>query len=237
MLPWVRLHALKDYLDMPLMAAAHDRVKVTFNLVPSLLDQLELYVQGGTDPHLELTRASQTRGRRKAAGFGLLQRRLLPCARLEVAVDQRHHVGMRAAVVEARQARRGAPQRPRGVVRQAHSLAIVARQLARRAVERAPDAEPSRLRRLPVHRFAGAVAGDTAIQIPITQRKPAIGMASFSPLGKTFSANMKRVSKAIQVRLMTPMANITAISAQQQPTQTSPCRTPIATAPALPSRQ
>jgi alpha-amylase/alpha-mannosidase (GH57 family) len=55
-MPWVRLHALKDYLDMPLMAGSVDSVKVTFNLVPSLLDQLELYLHGGTDRHLELTR-------------------------------------------------------------------------------------------------------------------------------------------------------------------------------------
>jgi alpha-amylase/alpha-mannosidase (GH57 family) len=55
-MPWVRLHALKDYLDMPLMAGEFDSVKVTFNLVPSLLDQLDLYLHGGTDRHLELTR-------------------------------------------------------------------------------------------------------------------------------------------------------------------------------------
>lgn len=55
-LPWVRLHATKDYLDMPLLATKYENVKVTFNLVPSLLDQLELYLQGGTDPHLELSR-------------------------------------------------------------------------------------------------------------------------------------------------------------------------------------
>jgi alpha-amylase/alpha-mannosidase (GH57 family) len=54
-MPWVRLHALKDYLDMPLTAAAYEHVKVTFNLVPSLIDQLELYLDGGTDRHLELT--------------------------------------------------------------------------------------------------------------------------------------------------------------------------------------
>jgi alpha-amylase/alpha-mannosidase (GH57 family) len=55
MMPWVRLHALKDYLDMPLEAARHEGIKVTFNLVPSLLDQIELYIQGGTDPHLHLS--------------------------------------------------------------------------------------------------------------------------------------------------------------------------------------
>ena len=55
-MPWVRLHAIKDYLDMPLSSAAFDNVKVTYNLVPSLLDQLELYAAGGTDRHLELSR-------------------------------------------------------------------------------------------------------------------------------------------------------------------------------------
>ncbi len=55
-LPWVRLHAIKDYLDMPLLAARHDRLKVTFNLVPALLDQLQLYVDGGSDRHLDLSR-------------------------------------------------------------------------------------------------------------------------------------------------------------------------------------
>jgi len=55
-MPWVRLHAIKDYLDMPLTAAAHESIKVTFNLVPSLLDQLQLYLDGGTDRHLELSR-------------------------------------------------------------------------------------------------------------------------------------------------------------------------------------
>jgi len=57
-MPWVRLHALKDYLDMPLIAAAADGVRVTFNLVPSLLDQLEFYLAGGTDRHLELSALS-----------------------------------------------------------------------------------------------------------------------------------------------------------------------------------
>jgi len=55
-MPWVRLHATKDYLDMPLAATCYEGMKTTFNLVPSLLDQLELYQAGGTDPHLELTR-------------------------------------------------------------------------------------------------------------------------------------------------------------------------------------
>ncbi len=55
-LPWVRLHALKDYLDMPIHASKYSNVKVTFNLVPALLDQLELYANGGLDSHLELSK-------------------------------------------------------------------------------------------------------------------------------------------------------------------------------------
>jgi alpha-amylase/alpha-mannosidase (GH57 family) len=57
-MPWVRLHALKDYLDMPLAATARENVRVTFNLVPTLLDQFEMYANGGTDRHFELSQVS-----------------------------------------------------------------------------------------------------------------------------------------------------------------------------------
>lgn len=40
LLPWVRLHATKDYLDMALRLERHPRLKATFNFVPSLLDQI-----------------------------------------------------------------------------------------------------------------------------------------------------------------------------------------------------
>jgi alpha-amylase/alpha-mannosidase (GH57 family) len=46
-LPWVRMHACRGYLDMA-TAAAHpsaERVRHTFNFVPSLLDQLLRYTQ------------------------------------------------------------------------------------------------------------------------------------------------------------------------------------------------
>ncbi|MEW5923134.1 MAG: glycoside hydrolase family 57 protein [Candidatus Zixiibacteriota bacterium] len=55
MMPWVRLHGLKDYLDMPLLAEKYG-IKATFNLVPSLLDQIEMYGRGYTDRHMELSR-------------------------------------------------------------------------------------------------------------------------------------------------------------------------------------
>jgi alpha-amylase/alpha-mannosidase (GH57 family) len=54
-LPWVRLHALKDYWGMAAMLAETPDVHVTFNLVPSLLDQLEEYVAGrAREAELEL---------------------------------------------------------------------------------------------------------------------------------------------------------------------------------------
>jgi len=40
-LPWVRLHAIKDYYDMVAMLDGFPDVKVNFNLVPSLLIQIE----------------------------------------------------------------------------------------------------------------------------------------------------------------------------------------------------
>lgn len=55
-MPWTRFHGLKDYLDMPLLAAEQENIRVTFNLVPSLLDQLDLYCAGKTDRHQDLSR-------------------------------------------------------------------------------------------------------------------------------------------------------------------------------------
>src|SRR6201993_935062 len=45
-LPWVRLHALKDYYGMVAMLEEFPKVHMTFNLVPSLLAQLEDYAAG-----------------------------------------------------------------------------------------------------------------------------------------------------------------------------------------------
>src|SRR3954471_18755086 len=42
-LPWVRLHALKDYYGMVALLREFPGVRVTFNLVPSLLVQLEAF--------------------------------------------------------------------------------------------------------------------------------------------------------------------------------------------------
>ncbi|MBN2706673.1 MAG: alpha-amylase/alpha-mannosidase [Deltaproteobacteria bacterium] len=57
MMPWVRLHGVKDYLDMVTILDDFPRVRQNFNLVPSLLDQLQGYVDDSlTDRSLELSR-------------------------------------------------------------------------------------------------------------------------------------------------------------------------------------
>ena len=45
MLPWVRLHGAKDYADMVQMLDEFPDVRVTFNLVPCLLEQIEDYAR------------------------------------------------------------------------------------------------------------------------------------------------------------------------------------------------
>lgn len=54
-MPWVRLHATRGYLDVA--TAIHQTgARVTVNLVPSLLDQLDHYAAGGSDVHLDVAR-------------------------------------------------------------------------------------------------------------------------------------------------------------------------------------
>src|SRR3954463_14582617 len=55
-MPWVRLHGTKDYLGMALHLEEVPEFTCTINLVPSLLAQLDAYVQGATDTHLTLSR-------------------------------------------------------------------------------------------------------------------------------------------------------------------------------------
>ena len=55
-LPWVRLHAVKDYYPMSALVDEFPDLRVTFNYVPSLLDQLEDYLAGRSlDEHLVLS--------------------------------------------------------------------------------------------------------------------------------------------------------------------------------------
>ncbi|MEA4882057.1 MAG: glucodextranase DOMON-like domain-containing protein [Clostridia bacterium] len=55
MMPWVRLHAAKDYYDMAAMLKDYPNVHVAFNLVPSLLQQLDEYAAGAKDIQQMLT--------------------------------------------------------------------------------------------------------------------------------------------------------------------------------------
>jgi alpha-amylase/alpha-mannosidase (GH57 family) len=41
LLPWTYLHAVKDYYDMAAIVEEARDVRVVFNLVPSLLEQIE----------------------------------------------------------------------------------------------------------------------------------------------------------------------------------------------------
>ncbi|MDH4099783.1 MAG: glycoside hydrolase family 57 protein [Nitrospirota bacterium] len=45
LLPWVRLHAIKDYYDMAAILEDFPAIHQTFNMVPSLVDQIQDYVE------------------------------------------------------------------------------------------------------------------------------------------------------------------------------------------------
>jgi len=53
-LPWTRLHALKDYAGMVEILGEFPRIHQTFNLVPSMIAQIEEYAEGkASDPFLD----------------------------------------------------------------------------------------------------------------------------------------------------------------------------------------
>ncbi len=55
-MPWVRLHAARDYWGMAMLLWETPEMHATINLVPSLLDQLAAYQAGGEDTHLRISR-------------------------------------------------------------------------------------------------------------------------------------------------------------------------------------
>lgn len=56
LMPWVRLHGIKDYFPMARLVENFDNIRVTFNLVPSLVEQINDYVQNDvSDAYLDLT--------------------------------------------------------------------------------------------------------------------------------------------------------------------------------------
>ena len=46
-MPWVFLHAIKDYYDMPWLLSRQKGIRATFNLTPTLMEQLMLYEKEG----------------------------------------------------------------------------------------------------------------------------------------------------------------------------------------------
>ena len=50
-LPWVRLHGIKDYLDMVKILEHYPKIRQTFNLVPSLIEQIQAYCDGAQDTY------------------------------------------------------------------------------------------------------------------------------------------------------------------------------------------
>lgn len=53
-MPWVRLHATKDYYQMAAILENYPSVRQTFNLTPSLVAQLEDYLYGADDYYLRV---------------------------------------------------------------------------------------------------------------------------------------------------------------------------------------
>src|ERR1035437_5018343 len=54
-LPWVRLHAVKDYYDMAAILDNYPKIKQNFNLVPCLLLQIDEYLNGTTDVFMDVS--------------------------------------------------------------------------------------------------------------------------------------------------------------------------------------
>lgn len=53
-MPWVRLHGTKDYYQMAAILHRYPQIRQTFNLTPSLLEQLGDYLQGADDYYLRV---------------------------------------------------------------------------------------------------------------------------------------------------------------------------------------
>ncbi len=55
LMPWSRLHAVKDYLDMVLFLERFPKLKLNVDIVPALVDAIIEYTNGVNDIHSELT--------------------------------------------------------------------------------------------------------------------------------------------------------------------------------------
>src|SRR6202162_5208216 len=71
-LPWVRLHALKDYYGMVKLLEEFPNVHQTFNLVPSLITQIQDYAEGTAhDPFLRVAARPASDLTADGVGFAL----------------------------------------------------------------------------------------------------------------------------------------------------------------------
>ncbi len=55
LMPWARLHAVKDYLDMLLFLDKFPNLKLNFSIVPALIDAIEDYSKDAHDIHSKIT--------------------------------------------------------------------------------------------------------------------------------------------------------------------------------------
>src|SRR3989442_1142820 len=70
LLPWVRLRSAKDYYKMPALLDAYPKIRSTFNLVPSLLAQIEDYgKEDSVDLFLNLSRRAAAELSSEERGF------------------------------------------------------------------------------------------------------------------------------------------------------------------------
>ena len=55
LMPWVRLHGVKDYTGLAAILEEFPKIRCTTNFSPVLLDQLQAYIDGSTDTMLDLS--------------------------------------------------------------------------------------------------------------------------------------------------------------------------------------
>jgi alpha-amylase/alpha-mannosidase (GH57 family) len=55
LMPWVRLHGVKDYTGLAAILEEFPKIRCTTNFSPVLLDQLQAYIDGATDTMLDLS--------------------------------------------------------------------------------------------------------------------------------------------------------------------------------------
>ena len=54
-MPWVFLHAIKDYYEMPWLLSRYPTLKATFNITPPLIEQLRIYIEEGIERDIFLS--------------------------------------------------------------------------------------------------------------------------------------------------------------------------------------